>query len=459
MHRVVFASVAAGIGVFAGASAHGETLEEALASTYNTNPQILGERANLRAIDEGVPQALAGWRPTVTFNGSVGAQRSENTPSTVLNVNAPPHQSLQPHSYSLSVNQPLFNGGNTIARTAQAEDNVQSERARLIATESTAMFAAAQAYLDVLRDQAVVELDRNNEKVLSRQLEITTDQFRVGQVTRTDVAQAQSALAAATATRLTDQGTLENDRASYTRAVGHPPVDLVLPKIALALPTTREQALALAASENPNVIAAQYAEDAARDLVAATKAQLLPSLALVGNVQRLQETQLNGREQTNYSGVAQLTVPLYEAGNIWSQSRQAIENVGKAQGTTDDARRAAVQTATQSWETINSAGASIRSLQTTINAATIALEGITQQQQVGQRTTQDVLIQQQSLFVQQVNLVKAQHDQAVAQFNLSQQIGRLTAADLKLPVKIYDVNVHYKSVRNKAIGFSADDGQ
>jgi outer membrane protein len=459
MHRVVFASVAAGIGVFAGASAHGETLEEALASTYNTNPQILGERANLRAIDEGVPQALAGWRPTVTFNGSLGAQRSENTPSTVLNVNAPPHQSLQPHSYSLSVNQPLFNGGNTIARTAQAEDNVQSERARLIATESTAMFAAAQAYLDVLRDQAVVELDRNNEKVLSRQLEITTDQFRVGQVTRTDVAQAQSALAAATATRLTDQGTLENDRASYTRAVGHPPVDLVLPKIALALPTTREQALALAASENPNVIAAQYAEDAARDLVAATKAQLLPSLALVGNVQRLQETQLNGREQTNYSGVAQLTVPLYEAGNIWSQSRQAIENVGKAQGTTDDARRAAVQTATQSWETINSAGASIRSLQTTINAATIALEGITQQQQVGQRTTQDVLIQQQSLFVQQVNLVKAQHDQAVAQFNLSQQIGRLTAADLKLPVKIYDVNVHYKSVRNKAIGFSADDGQ
>src|SRR6185437_15963679 len=151
--------------------------------------------------------------------------------------------------------------------------------------------------------------------------------------------------------------------------------------------------------------------------------------------QRQQETTLNGREQTNYSGVAQLTVPLYEAGNIWSQSRQAIENVGKAQGTTDDARRAAVQSATQSWETINSAGASISSLNTTINAAQIALEGITQQQQVGQRTVQDVLIQQQSLFTQQVNLAKAQHDQAVARLNLWQQIGRLTAADLKLPVK------------------------
>jgi outer membrane protein len=457
MRRVVFISVAAGMGAFATVSAHGETLEEALASTYNTNPQILAERANLRAIDEGVPQALAGWRPTVTFNGSVGAQRSENTPSAP--PNAPGHQSFQPHTYSLTVNQPLFNGGNTIARTSQAEDSIQSERAKLIATESTALFTAAQSYFDVLRDQAVVELDRNNEKVLSRQLDITADQFRVGQVTRTDVAQAQSALAAATATRLTDQGTLENDRATYTRAVGHAPVNLVAPKPPLALPTTREQALSLASTENPNVIAAQYAEDAARDLVAATKAQLLPSLALVGNVQRLQETTLNGREQTNVSGVAQLTVPLYEAGNIWSQSRQAIENVGKAQGTTDDSRRSAVQTATQSWETINSAGASIRSLQTTINAAQIALEGITQQQQVGQRTVQDVLIQQQTLFTDQVNLAKAQHDQAVAQFNLSQQIGRLTAADLKLPVKIYDVNVHYKSVRNKAIGFDADDGQ
>jgi outer membrane protein len=457
MRRVVFASVAAGIGAFAAASAHGETLEEALASTYNTNPQILAERANLRAIDEGVPQALAGWRPTVTFNGSIGSERSENTPAST--GNAPAHQTLQPHTYSLTVNQPLFNGGNTVARTAQAEDTVQSERAKLIATESTALFTAAQSYFDVLRDLAVVELDRNNEKVLSRQLDITSDQFRVGQVTRTDVAQAQSALAAATATRQADQGTLENDRATYTRAVGHAPVDLVQPKPNLAWPTTREQALALASTENPNVIAAQYAEDAARDLVAATKAQLLPSLALVGNVQRLQESQLNGREQTNLSGIAQLTVPLYEAGNIWSQSRQAIENVGKAQGTTDDARRAAVQSATQSWETINSAGASISSLNTTINAAQIALEGITQQQQVGQRTVQDVLIQQQSLFTQQVNLAKAQHDQAVARLNLWQQIGRLTAADLKLPVKIYDVNVHYKSVRNKAVGFSADDGQ
>lgn len=459
MHGVVAASIAAlgiGVGAFS-AAVRAETLTEALVSTYETNPQVLSERANLRAVDESVPQALSGWRPTVTFNSEAGLERSENTPA--FSANAPAHQTLQPKTYSLTLTQPLFNGGATVARTAEAHNQVESERARLIATESSVLFAAAQAYFDVLRDHAVVGLDRNNETVLRRQFDITNDQFRVGQVTRTDVAQAQSALAAATATRLTDQGTLENDIASYTRAVGHPPVDLVQPKLQPVLPTTRAQAQSLAASNNPNVIAAQYAEDAARDLVAATKAQLLPSVALVGNVQRLQETQLNGREQTNLSGIAQLTVPLYEAGNLWSQSRQAVENVGKAEGATDDARRAAILSATQSWDTIASAGASVAALQTTIRAAQIALDGVIAQQQVGQRTVQDVLIQQQALFTDRVNLAKAQHDQAVARFALSQQIGRFTAADLRLPVKLYDVNVHYRSVRDKAIGFAVDDGK
>lgn len=458
MRRVVSLSVAAGIGAFAAATAHGETLQDALVSTYNTNPQLLTERANLRAVDEGVPQALAGWRPTVTFNGSAGMERSENSPAAP--PNSPAHQSLQPKTYSLTMTQQLYNGGNTVAKTAAAEDQVQSERARLIATESTSLFNAASSYLDVLRDQAVVQLDRNNLAVLQRQLDITNDQFRVGQVTRTDTAQAESAVANAQAQIQSDTGTLDNDSANYTHQVGHPPVNLVQPKIELAaFPKTRDQALTMASTENPNVVAAQYSEDAARDTVAATKAQLLPSLALVGNVGRLQESQLNGREQTNLSGIAQLTVPLYEAGNIWSQSRQAIENVGKAEGTTDDARRTAVQSATQSWDTVAAATATIASLTTTINAAKIALDGITQQQQVGQRTVQDVLIQQQTLFTDQVNMAKAQHDLAVAQLNLYQQVGRLNAIDLKLPVKIYDVNVHYKSVRNKAIGFDADDGQ
>jgi outer membrane protein len=444
-----------GVGALAAGSASAETLEKALATAYSTNPQLLAERANLRAIDEGVPQALSGWRPTVTFTGGIGFQQTESTPAAP--PNAPAHQTLQPHTYSLTVTQPIYNGGGTIARTAQAEDLVQSERARLIATESAVLFTVVQAYFDVLRDLAVIALDRNNEQVLTRQLEATNDQFRVGQVTRTDVAQAESRLAAATATRHLDEGTLENSRANYARAVGHPPVDLVQPTFHPTIPLTRDEALTLAATKNPNVIAAQFSEGAARDNVAQVKAQLLPSISIVGNVQRGQETTINGREQTQQSIIAQLNMPLYEAGNIWSQSRQAIQNVGRAQGTTDDTRRQAVQTATQSWETIQSARASITSLQTTIRAAEIALEGVRQQQQVGARTVLDVLNAEQELFSDRTSLVRAEHDLAVAEFNLSQQIGRLTAVDLNLPVTLYDAQKHYRSVRNKAFGFGASD--
>jgi outer membrane protein len=456
-HRPLCVSLAAGLGLglMAVQPAPAETLEEALAATYNNNPQILGERANLRAVDEGVPQALAGWRPTVNFTAGIGVGQSETTPAAP--PNAPAHVAYQPHNYSLTVTQPIYNGGNTIAKTAQAEDLVQSERARLIATESTAFFAAAQSYFDVLRDLAVVELDRNNEQVLTRQLEATNDQFRVGQVTRTDVAQAESRLAAATAQRQTDQGTLENDRANYTRAVGHPPTDLVQPTLHPAIPATRDESLTLAATQNPNVISAQFSEIAARDNIAQIKAQLLPSVAIVGNINRSQEATLNGRETTTRSVIAQMSVPLYEAGNVWSQSRQAVENAGKARGTTDDTRRQAVQTATQAWETIQSARASITSLQSTIRAASIALEGVTQQQQVGSRTVLDVLNAQQELFSDRTLLVRAQHDLAVAEFNLSQQIGRLTAVDLELPVDLYDVQKHYEAVRNKLVGFSAGD--
>jgi len=453
MRPRLLASLAIGIGALAALPARAETLKDALVSAYDNNPQILGERANLRATDEGVSQALSGWRPTVTFQGAVGAERSENTPPAPPSL--PAHQVFHPHTYSLTVTQPIYNGGGTVAKTAQAEDAVQSERAHLIAVESSVLFAAVQSYFDVLRDQAVVALDKNNEQVLGRQLEATNDQFRVGQVTRTDVAQAEARLAAATATRHSDEGTLEVDSASYTRAVGHPPADLTQPKLEPTIPSTRDQAVALAAAKNPNVISAQFAESAARANVAQVKAQLLPSLALVGNLQRLQETQVNGRETTNASVLAQVTVPLYEAGNVWSQSRQAIENVGRAQGTTDDTRRQAVQAATQAWETVQSARASITSLRTTIRAAQIALDGVKQQQQVGARTVLDVLNAQQELFGDQVALVKAQHDLAVAQFNLAQQIGNLTAVHLELPVKVYDVNAHYRSVRDKLLGFGA----
>jgi outer membrane protein len=453
----LLASVAIAALALAPAGARAETLEEALVSAYNTNPQLLAERASVRVADEGVPQALSGWRPTVQFTGSLGYEHIENQPP--LGGTLLPKDNLQPKTIDVNITQPLYQGGQTVARTAAAEDAVQSERARNAATEALVFFSVIQSYFDVLRDQSVVELNINNEQVLRRQLDATNDQFRVGSVTRTDVAQAEARLAAARASRQQAEGTLAVSRASFQRFVGHAPENLVQPTIHPVLPATRTEALAMAATKNPNVIAALFAEDSARATVAATRAQLLPSLNLVGDINRSEETAtiLKSRESTIGSVLFRVTMPLYEAGGVYAQTRQAQERVAQSLGQTDDQRRLSVQAATQAWETIQSARASAYSLQATIRAAEIALEGVRQEATVGSRTVLDVLNAEQELFSDRVQLVQAQHDRNVAEFNLAQQAGTLGAVNLGLPVKLYDVNAHYKAVRNKWFGFGSGD--
>jgi outer membrane protein len=437
----------------AATSARAETLEEALVSAYNSNPEILAERANLRAVDEGVPQALSGWRPTVQFTGSTGVERLENTPPAP--PQSPAHATFQPKTVDVNVTQPIYQGGQTVAKTAAAEQTVEAERARNAATESAIFMSVIQSYFDVLRDQATVNLNINNEEVLRRQLEATEDQFRVGSVTRTDVAQAEARLAAARASRQQAEGNLAVDRANFTRFVGHAPTNLTQPELHPVLPQTRDDALGLASTKNPNVLAAVFNEEASRSTITATEAQLLPSLNLVTDVNRAQETATNGRETTTGSVVFRLTMPLYEGGQIYSETRQAKQKLAQSLGLTDDARAQAVQQATQAWETMQSARASTYSLQSTISADQVALEGVRQEQRVGSRTILDVLNQQQELFSDQVSLVDSQHDLSVAEFNLAEQIGALTAVNLSLPVKLYDVDAHYKSVRGKWFGFGS----
>ncbi len=221
------------------------------------------------------------------------------------------------------------------------------------------------------------------------------------------------------------------------------------------LPASRDEALTLAARQNPNVVAAIFSEDSARDAVVATRAQLLPRVNVTGDFAKQLDSQYLGYRATTESVVAQVTVPLYEGGAIYSQTRQAEETVGQRKSQTDDARRAALQSSTQAWETIRTARASIESLKSTIRAAEISVEGTREEQQVGSRTVIDVLNAEQELFTDQVNLVQAQHDLSVAEFNLAQQIGRLTTLDLALPVKLYDADIHYKAVRDKWIGFGS----
>jgi len=435
----------------ASAPAAAQTLTEALAYAYNNNPQLLAQRALLRSTDEQVPQALSNWRPTVNFTGQAGIARggvaNNGSPTSITTYTE--------RSLDLNVTQPLYRGGRTEAQTRQAINTVQSTRAQTLAVETTVFQAVCTAYLDVVRDQTLVEVNINNEQVLRKQLEATQDRFRVGEVTRTDVAQAESSLAQATATRISSQGQLEVSRAEYVRAVGHPPGRLVFPRERPSLPATREESLSLATNNNPSVISATYAELAARDNVDLVRGQLLPQISIIGDLNRsyAPSITLNNAREDTASVVARLTMPLYEGGAVYSQTRQAEQTVGQRRSQVDDARRAAVQTATQNWETLTAARASIASFASAVRAAQIALQGTQQEALVGSRTVLDVLIAEQQLFTTQSQLVTAQHDSAVAEFNLAAAVGRLIAPELKLPVQLYDMERHYKAVKNKWLGF------
>jgi TolC family type I secretion outer membrane protein len=260
-----------------------DTLDQALAKAYNNNPTLLAERARLRAIDEAVPQALSNWRPTVTLTGEAGVTRTDSATTT-------PHvQTTEPTTADITVTQPLYRGGRTTAEIARAENEVRAARARLSSVEQDVLLSGTRAYVDVSRDQAVVELNIKNEQRVRRQLQATRDRFQVGEVTRTDVSQAEARLARATADRVQAEGNLISSRAIYRNIIGEAPGELVPPTLK-DLPASETEAEQLAGVANPDVIAAEFDEKAARDDIKVIRGELLPELNVKGTLSAADET-------------------------------------------------------------------------------------------------------------------------------------------------------------------------
>jgi TolC family type I secretion outer membrane protein len=426
-----------------------ETLQEALAAAYENNPDLRAERARLRATDENVPQALSGWRPSVTASGSIGRERAR---TSLID-----EQQLTPTIKQLDLTQPLYRGGRTVAQTRQAESQVQAGRAFLESVEQAVLLNAVTAYMDVLREQANVALTSNNEQVLNRQLEATRDRFEVGEVTRTDVAQAEARVSRASSDRVAAQGRLGVQRATYARVVGNLPGSLEPAPPLPPLPPTLPEAIAVATTENPDLEAAQYVEDAARHNVRVATGALLPSVNLVGRVLRSDETTFEDSESRSDSIRAQITIPLYQSGAVESQVRQAKEIASQRRIEIEQTRRAIVESTTQAWEDLESARARIATGREQVRANEIALEGVRQEASVGSRTTLDVLDAEQELLDSRVALVAAERDEYVAGFRLLAAIGGLSADRMGLPVERYDPDRHYRQVRDKWWGWSTPD--
>ncbi len=455
MRRPLFGLLALIAGVTAmAAGAAGETLEEAMVAAYTSNPTLLAQRAALRATDEGVAQALSGWRPTLSASAEIGKEDVESEGRFASGQTR--DETLTPETYSLNLSQPLYRGGRTLAATAQAENLVRADRARLAEVEQDVLLQAATAYMDVLRDQAVLEFAINNEQRLRRQLEAARDRFDVGVVTRTDVAQAEARLSNSIADRVRARSNLTSSRASYLNVVGEMPGTLSPPPGIVGLPDTEREAHEIAAEENPTILRAVYAERAARQDVRGAVGGLLPEVSLDADLRRAEDQASRGSLRESASVSARVTIPLYQAGSVYSQVRAARQVAAQRRLEIDESRRAVFEEVTQVWQDLAAARAQITAFSDAVRAAEIALEGVEHEAAVGARTTLDVLDAEQELFDARVDLVRAQRDEVVAGITLRGTVGRLTAEALGLPVEIDDASHHYRSVRNKLFGFGTE---
>jgi TolC family type I secretion outer membrane protein len=426
-----------------------QTLDEALIQTYQANPTLSAARAQLRATNERVPQALSGWRPTLEAQGSSGKAYDDDVRPTS------DAEGRSPAGADLTLTQPLYRGGRTVAGTDRAENEVLAQRSRLAVTEQDVLLSAVTAYADVWRDQSVLELNINNEQVLTRQLEATQDRFDVGELTRTDVAQAESRLSSATADRIGAQGNLSTSRATFENVIGIYPGSLVQPSLPGGLPESQDAIVEIAEAANPSVLAANYDELAAQRSVREVEGELLPTVELQGSVGYQHERTSRNSEGSTAEVLAVVRVPLYQQGAVSSRVRESKQVASQRRLQVREAIRQAREDAISGWERLLTARAQIASLLQSVRANEIALEGVRQENAVGARTVLDVLDAEQELLDAQVSLVSAQRDEIVASFQVLTAIGRMTAADLGLGTAVYDPETDYRAVREKWFGLDA----
>jgi outer membrane protein len=419
---------------------------DAMSAAYNTNPDLGAQRARLRQADENVAQALSNWRPTIRFVGEYGRSWFKNNTTLVE------WQKLKSRGGQFEVVQPIFRGGRTVAETRAAEQEVLSERALLRSQEQTVLLDAVTAYVDVVTAGALVGLRANNVRVLREDLTSSTARFRVGELTRTDVSQAEARLAGSQSDLIAAEAELAVTRANYLRVVGVPPASLGEAKVLGVLPKTEEEAITLAGDRAPAVRAAFHREAAARYRVDSAIGELLPTVSIIGTASKVWDSNIEGDKSERREIVGQVVVPIYQGGAEHSRVREAKQLVGQRRLELDSQRRLAIENATRVWQRLEAQRARAQSIKAQIDAATLALEGVRQEALVGTRTTLDVLDAEQELLDAKVLLVRAERDIVVQHYTLLAAVGVLLARDLSLPVQLYDEEEYYKANKARWIG-------
>ncbi|WP_293424347.1 TolC family outer membrane protein [Phreatobacter sp.] len=441
---------------------HAQSIEQTLIQAYRNNPDLNAARAGVRVANEGVPAALSGYRPSVNATVTAAGQYTESASGSILGApGADRTLRTMPRSASITATQPLFDGNRTTNTVRQADQNVLVARETLRNTEQTVLLASATSHMNVLREQAVLDLRRRNVEVLREQLRATRDRFNVGEVTRTDVALAESALQAAVAAATGAESDLANSRSVYIQQVGIAPGRLTPARtIERLLPRNLDGAVITGQSEHPAIRGARHGADAQMLQVRIAESALYPTLGLSATVTRSAEQTGPATQSFSAAVGATLTIPIFaNGGRDYATIRQAKEAYGQRRIQIETAAASVRQAVMQSWAALEASRAQIQAAEVQVRAQEIAVNGIREEYKVGQRTIIDVLNATQTLTEARVALVRAQRDRVVLSYSVLAAMGRLSGSRLALRTDIYDPTVHYDQVRDLWIGVRTPDGR
>ncbi len=430
-----------------------ESLHDALLNAYRKNPTLNAARAGQRAVDENVPQALSGWRPTVSAQGTASQSGTYTVLGTGLQTYANPTQ----ENLTIRLNQPVFRGFKTVESTEVAEAQVKAGRQQLLATEQVVLLNVVTAYVNLLRDRKIVELRKRDLTVLLGQSKATVERFKAGVLTRTDVAQSEAGVATQRAALASAIATMQTSEASYFQYVGHKPESLGAAPFAMS-PSSLDEALSIANQTNPNILAAAQAAIAADHTIGVAFSALLPQADLSGTYSLTGQQGASITQPVSTSNLTiqgSVTVPIYESGIVYSQVRQAKQRASQSKITVIDATRQVRQAVVAAWAGYTAARQAAKSNTASVKASQLAYDGLKQEYQVGSRSTVDVLNAEFTLLNNEIALVSSQRDQLFTSYQLQSAMGHLTARHLHLG-PVYDVKSNYNAVRNKWIGLEAD---
>jgi len=433
-----------------------DDLPHVMAEAYASSPELRSAREKLRSVNEGRPQALGSWLPTVTIQAD---STNENIRQPITGA----HEINYRYTNSgaqVSVSQPITQGGSEFARLSQAENAIRQQRAIMVSTEQTTLLGAVEAYVSIVSAEKIIESRRRDLDDLRRLRRAAERQLALGDRTRADTARVEARVAAAEADLAQAAADLDDARALFRRSTGRAPGKLATadpPEIPFSDAGTIEEA---ASRSGPTVLAAAFGLSAAEDLVDYRTGRLLPSLSLNGSFRRERNTYTNlmGSNGVGSTATVSLTlsVPIYQAGVAESQVRSAKYDARTARFDLDSARREAIKDALSAWNLFRSTTTQSAALNTRVKAASTAVEQTRREEELGLGTFIDLLDAQRELIEARVAQAQIDAKRVLAGYRVLAGVGGLTARSLNLPVQPLDIEGDYQRTKWRLFGVSVD---